>query len=630
MSLKVLYKDVPPGIKKDLIEYSINDANTALSKISLLKSDEDDDIYYAAVEQKLWKLDGTFSTVTPKKILYWGKHVSSDEYSDEHAGYLIKDEADQPITVTILRKFQNKHRCSGLTVSFSRPDYCTHMRVTWYSYYDEPPEGYEGEIPEDGEYPLVEQDFYPNRSDYFCEIAIDEFDKIKIECFAMNKPNRAMKILAVDDGMVRKILDDSLYSVDVYEEMSLISQQIPADTLSLTLGNFENAQYVFQNRQALYLFQDNSLMGTYYIDSSKRVSDKKYSLTSTDFKGLMDLSYYMGGIWIDEGSTGRLTPIRLIDLLKDIFAGEHIELDVDDGVANTLVTGYIPICSKREALCQVLLATGTVCRTSRSNHIQVYKLDDELHEISDIDNTIYAGAEIEKRNKVTEVKLYEYSYALDTQFSKRTVYQGELKPGRNIIQFTMPVCTTLDDSPTRRLEIGASKKHNSDENDFVSYYYKPNDLTRYPLSGVIHFTEAHVNYCIIDADETFMNNPQLNPYVEFKVAAPVYIESVSQPKSRINPKITMDVAENIVEVKDVKLISANNSDAVLDNVFNYFMQTDAMVCTMPIGDLYTGMRVQVKGDWGDVYTGRIESIDADIKNRLIGKVKVRLENEVAE
>ena len=626
MSLKILYKDVPPGIKKDLVEYSINDANTELSKIKLLKSDEDDDIYYAAVEQKLWKLDGTFSTVTPKKILYWGKHVSSDEYSDEHAGYLIRDEDDQPITVTILRKFQNKHRCSGLTVSFSRPDYCTHMHVTWYSYYDEPPEGYEGEIPEDGEYPLIEQDFYPNRSDYFCEIAIDEFDKIKIECFAMNKPNRAMKILAVDDGMVRKILDDSLYSVDVYEEMSLISQQIPADTLSLTLGNFENAQYVFQNRQALYLFQDNNLLGTYYIDSSKRVSDKKYSLTSTDFKGLMDLSYYMGGIWIDEGSTGRLTPIRLIDLLKDIFAGEHIELDVDDGVANILVTGYMPICSKREALCQVLLATGTVCRTSRSNHIQVYKLDDELHEISDIDNTIYAGAEIEKRNKVTEVKLYEYSYALDTQFSTRTVYQGELKPGRNIIQFTMPVCTTLDDSPTRRLDISASKKHNSNEDDFTTKVWL-DGLTWHYLKEYVTFEDANVNAVIVNIDPIVMEKAS---FVEYKIAAPVYIESVSQPKSRINPKITMDVAENIVEVKDVKLISANNSDAVLDRIFNYYMQTDAMICTMPIGDLYTGMRVQVKGDWGDVYTGRIESIDADIKNRLIGKVKVRLENEVVE
>ena len=75
--------------------------------------------------------------------------------------------------------------------------------------------------------------------------------------------------------------------------------------------------------------------------------------------------------------------IAFKDLIKDIMLSANLtenDYEIQDNLKNIAISGYIPICSNRQALQQAVFAVGAVADCSRSDKIKIYVVDDDIGE----------------------------------------------------------------------------------------------------------------------------------------------------------------------------------------------------------------------------------------------------------
>ena len=196
-------------------------------------------------------------------------------------------------------------------------------------------------------------------------------------------------------------------------------------TFGWTLMSETDTEYLFQKQQGMKLYNDNTLLGSYYIDTAKRKSDKVYEINCYDAVGILDQTKFMGGIYTGQSVT---------NVLEAIFEGSNINYTVDNVTASKTIYGLIPILTKREALSWVCMATGAVADTTRSTSIDIYRLDDTVKRTIDVDSQ-YTGLEVENTQIVTGVKVTSYSYS--TTNTSEEIFSDTLN-GTATIEFSEP------------------------------------------------------------------------------------------------------------------------------------------------------------------------------------------------
>ncbi len=174
---------------------------------------------------------------------------------------------------------------------------------------------------------------------------------------------------------------DAIQSATVTEEFSPLSITLPIGRLDVQLysddtdfaivnpsGKF--ASLVHRQPVAVYEMVDSRqvYIGQYYLEDWDNPSDNVIKLSFMDEIGLIDGLTYKGGIW--------LTPITVGDLLKEIFTGLGTQYECDPDLAAVELTGWIPICTYREAIQQVAFAAGAYVLAARQQgYIKFGKLE---------------------------------------------------------------------------------------------------------------------------------------------------------------------------------------------------------------------------------------------------------------
>lgn len=167
------------------------------------------------------------------------------------------------------------------------------------------------------------------------------------------------------------VLDrDIIQSASVTEEFSPLSITVPIGRLDVQLysedkdlaivnpsGKFE--PLVHRHPVAVYEIIDGRqiYIGQYYLEDWENLSNNTISLSFMDEIGLLDSLVYKGGIW--------LTPITVGNLLKDVFSGIDTQYECDPDLAEEELSGWIPICSYREAIQQIAFASGAYVLAAR-------------------------------------------------------------------------------------------------------------------------------------------------------------------------------------------------------------------------------------------------------------------------
>ncbi|MDD4390583.1 MAG: hypothetical protein PHW03_07255 [Eubacteriales bacterium] len=505
----------------------------------------------ATLEKDYWKLDGTFDVFPDNPDDYsWG--LWSESMSDEHGTF------ENPIVLTL--SFESLHESIGLTFEFNPygNNYCNNLNIKWYRYDDL----------------LQDTDFQPNNWRYACMQMVENYNKIVITFRSTNIGYRYLKVQNIMHGIIKEFGGSELKSADLLEEVDLSGGTLSVNTLDFTIYSQDDEFNIFNPEGIYTLLQKKQQLivtgttdgrsknlGSFYVESMESQKDKILSIDAIDGVGIMDGTTFMGGMY------GGITASALIETIMD-DAGFGYTLDA--ALSNKTVTGYLPICSHREALQHVAFAVGGYVSTARSGTVNIRPVPN-LTRTPDMTigrNRKMMGTTVKLRTLVTGVDVMEHSYTLES--TKTEACKVSLSVGLNTVIFGEP----FSDVETNL--------------------------------GTI--TESGVNYCIINA--TVAGECTIIGYRYTDNTKTVSVRMIDLPAGE---------KENIVSA-DSTLLGAGNAAEVAQRLFNYYQYRIEQSINLVADEERVGSLVDIETEYG-VYRGSIiESMDTSLTGGFVSKV----------
>lgn len=368
----ILYRDVAPMAERDASPLSI-DATSFSDIDALARGVRPGKI--ATLEEGQWALNGEYRLMRNQTIAFW-----SENLSDEACGF------DAPPTIEV--SFSQQHTAPGLTFEFDPEgvNYTAQLNIKWYR----------------AEELLADVDFQPDSTEYFCQQAVEAFDRIIITLQQTHLPYRRAKINRISFGRNRRFGMETLRSASVIRQSNLLSAEVPVSTLDASIDDHSDLGFMFQLKQPVEVWNDDAQLGVFYIAEHTRTAASLYSLNCHDAWGVLDEAPFSGGIY---------DAVSAVEILRSIIEPDF-ELDAS-AVTDTTLTGVIIACTRREAAQQVLFAAGWLSATDSGNGVRVFSLDTALKVIEK--NRVYNGASSSVSALTTEVRVTAHSYTKSAQ-----------------------------------------------------------------------------------------------------------------------------------------------------------------------------------------------------------------------
>ena len=368
MAVKLIYGDIALGAAEDAAVATSNKyVNSAPEKLPFGVSTG----AVATCELNGWGLSHDYKVMGGQQFAFWSTEKSGADCIFATAP-----------TITI--DFSEQYTATGLTIRFSplANEYCRKVSVIWY----------QGAAVKDS------GTFYPSSANYVLENTVEAFDKIVIFLEETSLPDRRAKLEYIGIGVVREFTGEELTGASVIHEIDLISDTVPINVLDASFHSSTDTDYLFQKKQPVEAYNDDKLIGVYYIESGERTGARDYNISCQDAIGALDLDTYGGGLWLAD------TPIK--DILLDIIGGTFA-LDISADLTNATLRGFIPECTKREALQQVAFALGACVDTAGTAKIKLFlPPSGEGAEISAKET--YIGGKVSTSDLITEVVVRGY------------------------------------------------------------------------------------------------------------------------------------------------------------------------------------------------------------------------------
>ena len=507
----------------------------------------------ATLEDDYWKLDGTFLCFPDAPENYtWG--LWSESMADENGNF------ENPVVLTLT--FANLHSAKGLTFEFNPYDnsFCNSLNVKWYK----------------NEALLFDLDFEPNNWRYFCEKTVENYNKIVITFESMNKAHRYLKVQNIMHGILKDFGSNEIKSANLMEETDLSALTAPASTLEFEVYS-ESDDFNIFNPQGIYnLLQQKQQMsvsgakggkminfGTYYVEELESKSNKIISISATDGVGIMDGTTFKGGMYLNKPAA---------ELIEEIMEDAGFGYTLESSLAEKTITGYIPICSHREALQYVVFAINAFVATARSGTINIKAMPDLSQTPTKILSMSrkFIGTTVTLRELVTGVSLTEHNYTLDSTSSQ--ICEVDVKEGLNEITFSEPAANISAD-----------------------------------LGSI---SESGVNYCIVNAASAGKCTITGKKYTDNTKTVSVKMADLPAGSK-----------ENIVDV-DCTLICSENSKDCAEHLFNYYQYRIEQEMQFVMDEETTGDLVDIETEYGIFRGSIVESMDTNLTGGFITKAVV--------
>ena len=524
-----------------------------------LKSDDIVETKYGTLERNQFALDGSFVLMpdTLDNMCWW-----SNQMSDENGNF------ETPLTLEI--DFTETHSSLGLTFLFSEAgDYCNKLNIKYY----------------DKENNLISNvDFTPDGYKYVANNIVENYTKIVITFYSTNNPHRYLKLYQILYGAEKTFEGESLKSASILEEVDLLSSEIPINTLDFTIYsvdddfNILNPQGVYtllQQRQKLkvteILTKENKTidMGTFYLDTWKNKHDKQMEISAIDLVGIMDKTDFNGGIYEN---------VTVTKILDEIFTSAGLsseDYEIQEDLKAIVLNGYLPICSHREALQQVIFAISAVADCSRSDKVKIYTVEDvenvEDRKIIDKGNRFQGSLEIEQNEIVTGVSVVAHNYTKTTASSK--LYEGTLDAGETTIKFNDPVCNISCTGGT--------------------------------------IIESNCNYAIISC--TAESNVVINGY-KYEDNLQEYLVELESSND--------NESKNILKIESAYLVSKSNAKTIATKILEYYKETYKTSLEFLLNDEVLTQDLEVDQSYNKLLVGHANKFDIDLTGGFIVKAEL--------
>lgn len=462
--------------------------------------------------------------------------------------------------------FSENHSSIGLTFRFQEytQDYCDHLNVKWYNS--------AGEL-------LADQDFHPDSAYYLADRQVENYRRVVVTFYSTNRPRRYLKLTEIIYGAIRVFGQGDLISAGILEETDPVSTTLPISTMNFKFhsapGEFAilDMKGVFgllQKRQEVDVYEtvdgEKKWMGTYYLDAPEADTENTTTMSCTDILGVLDQTDFKGGIYTDVTAGALAAEILTSARVPDA-------LDTDPTLAAMKLSGWIPICTHREALQQVAFAVGATVNTARTDKIQLYPAPEMASGTIGRDRKILSHR-LKMESLVTGVEITAHSYVAVTDAQKdQELQNGALPVGEQEITFGAPM-HTLSVTGATILESGAN-------------YAKLNVVAE----GTVVLKGRPYN----DNTSTF------GAYM---------------------PELPANEKANILRIEDATLVGPGNAQAVAQRVYDYYQLRYQDTGDLILSGEQVGQRVIMDSMNGRQIEGLIESLDIDLTGGFLATAKV--------
>lgn len=374
----------------------------------------------ATLEKDYWKLDGSYEPFpdSPQNTS-WG--IWSNSMSDENGIFSV------PPVIEL--SFQNVHKTAGLTFEFCPygNNYCNHMLIQWYL----------------DDAVIKEAEFYPAawRCEYRC--TVEKYNKLIITFYSTNKPYRYLKVQNIQHGINEYFSEDEIETASVLEEVDISALELSVNTLEFRLRTANDDFDIFNPKGLYNLLQkkqqlcvegdiDGALInfGYFYLDNWND-DEGETELTAQDAIGIMSNTTFKGNIY--EG-------VKALNVIDEIMNNAGFGYSVDSRIGDMKISGWLPICTHREALQQVAFALSAYVDTSRGGMVRIrFGADEDVIYNIGMDRKA-VGSSATLKEYISGVSITEHSYVLGTTVEE--LYKGNLYAGDNEITFSEPSVVT--------------------------------------------------------------------------------------------------------------------------------------------------------------------------------------------
>ena len=198
-------------------------------------------------------------------------------------------------------------------------------------------------------------------------------------------------------------VDKDIQSGSVYLAMSLMSDQLEANTFTATVNCTDKAIIDFERNAPLTYYNNGQQKGIFYVQSITRNGPISYTISATSAIGLLIEGQHYGGIY-----TGQ----TVAEVLPSICG--TVPYAVKTNLRDIALYGWLPVATPRDNLSQVLFAIGASIRTDLDGVLHIETLWDGI--INDLGkDRMYQGAAVNYSAKVTQVIVTEHQYVEGTE-----------------------------------------------------------------------------------------------------------------------------------------------------------------------------------------------------------------------
>ena len=516
MSLEIKYIDVPNGAQSSA---EVSSVGRQAFSVDTDVAQGVSDTPWATLEYGGWVLDGTRAVMddVPSRVGWWSDTLSGDD------GRFLT-----PPVIEI--SFPEPYSATGLTFTFSpsTDQWCSEIHVTWLN----------------GQTVLDQRTVYPDGSRWFLANTVESFDKVRIALNATNTPNQFAKVQKIEIGQVVLFEEDEIVSVNTVSDVDPALCLMPVDTSVVEIIDLHGRNLLPQSNQRMEIYQNGNLLETHYINSSIRSGKNRYSIRCQSAVGLLT-DDFLGGMY---------SAVEAKALLQSVLDGVPFELH--RSFSNAVISGYLPVCSRRQALQQIAFAIGAVVTTQKSDVIQLLPVQKTVGGVFSPDRVFQGGsARLSPRISKVEVLSHKYSKSSDVE----TLVDDEYIDGEDVlITFRNP--------------------HHS-----------------YSITGGT-ITDSNVNWIkVTAAGNVTVTGEKYN--------------HTSMSHIRKNKYATASERNNVISVEDATLIHSGNVSAALDRLYDSALLRQTVTQGVIVVGEMAGDCVAIPNPWGTQTNGVIASMD---------------------
>lgn len=523
----------------------------------------------ATLEKDYWRLDGLFDVFPDRPdLISWGLWSKSMCGADGAFA--------NPIVLDL--SFTGLHSSIGVSFEFNPygEDWCNDLNIKWYK---------DSTL-------LYNLDFQPDRWNYSAMQTVENFNHIIVTFKSMNHPYRFLKLQNVIYGILKYFRNSEIVEGSVTEEVDITGASLPYNEMDFTVRsetdefNIFNPQGIYsllQRKQQLsvlsFIDSIRVFWGIFYVDEIKMNDDRTLKISAFDGVGIMDNTYFNGGIYNNKNA---------LELIDEIMDSAGFAYSIDESLTTKTVTGYIPYGTHRDALQMVAFAIGAFVDTSRTGTIQILVIPDLSVEPDiklGLDRQIVGGT-VNYSELVTGVDVTAYTYSTAPRTSEdgdridpSEVYKGALAVGDNRIQFGSPI-----EVDTLKTSHGTIKEKGN-------------------------------NYCIITST-TEVEEATLTAYQ--------YVQSKKIFSYRAE-EVPAGEKENIMSVSRCTTINDNNAMAVAKYIYDVQQyRIEQKFSVVPLeGKERPSVAVAVQNEYNEYRNAVIEQTQTDLYDGLLTQISTK-------